>query len=36
MRKDLLVVAGGLIPTEVPLHPLVLKAAELMRPVGHD
>jgi formate dehydrogenase subunit delta len=36
MRKDLLVVTGGLMPTEVPLHPLVLKAAERLRPVGHD
>lgn len=36
MRKELLVVAGGLVPAEVPLHPLVLKAAELLRPTGHD
>jgi formate dehydrogenase subunit delta len=36
MRKDLLVAANGLVPLETPLHPLVLKAASLLRPSGQD
>ncbi|GAB1344768.1 formate dehydrogenase subunit delta [Gemmatimonas sp.] len=36
MRKDLLVVANGLVPSETTLHPLVLKAAAQLRPSGQD
>lgn len=36
MRKELLAVAGGLVPTDVELHPLVLRTAAHLRPVGHD
>jgi formate dehydrogenase subunit delta len=31
MRKDLLSIASGLIPSPVPLHPLVLRAVEQLR-----
>ncbi len=35
MRKELVAIVDGLVPPEVPLHPLVLKAANLIRnPVG--
>jgi formate dehydrogenase subunit delta len=36
MRKDLLTVANGLVPTDTPLDPLVIKAAALLRPSGQD
>ena len=36
MRKELLAIAGGLVPTEVELHPLVLRTAAHLRPVGQD
>ncbi len=36
MRKELLAAAGGLVPTEVELHPLVLRTAAHLRPVGQD
>jgi formate dehydrogenase subunit delta len=36
MRKDLLVVVNGLLPSAVPLHPLVIKAAAQLRPSGRD
>ena len=36
MRKDLLVVTNGLVPSETPVHPLVLKAAAKLRPSGED
>jgi len=31
MRKDLVSIAGGLIPSTEPLHPLVLRAAAQLR-----
>lgn len=36
MRKDLLVVTNGLVPSDTPVHPLVLKAAATLRPSGED
>ncbi len=36
MRKDLLVVTNGLVPSETPVHPLVRKAASGLRPSGED
>ena len=36
MRKDLVALAHGLAPTETPLHPLVLKAAEHLRSGGPE
>ena len=36
MRKDLLVITGGMLHTEAALHPLVIKAAAGLRPVGQD
>lgn len=36
MRKDLLVVTNGLVPSETPVHPLVFKAAAGLRPSGED
>lgn len=36
MRKELLAIAGGLVPATVELHPLVLRAAAHLRPVGQE
>lgn len=36
MRKELLAVADGLFPVDTPLHPLARKAAERLRPAGHE
>lgn len=36
MRKDLLAIADGLVHTDTPLHPLALKAADALRPGGHE